>query len=52
MTGQTEYMCTYCGAKIWRSKNLGRPSPGSCPRRPKDSNGILKPHRWVINRKI
>lgn len=51
MKGQTEYMCTHCGAKMRLSNTAGRPLPGVCPRRPRYSNGMPKPHRWVINRK-
>mgnify|MGYP000143771160 CR=1 FL=1 len=42
----TEYICTWCGAKI---KSCGRPAPGNCPRKGKDSNGRPKPHTWVKN---
>ena len=48
-----EYMCTWCGTKTGpRSATLGRPAPGTCPRRGKTSSGQTKPHVWVINRKI
>ena len=42
-----EYMCRYCGAKMLRTAQSGRPSPGKCPRKTGD-----KPHSWVINRKL
>lgn len=41
-----EYMCRYCGKKVTRGSNSGRPMPGVCPRK---SNG--GPHSWVINRR-
>lgn len=41
---KVEYMCTCCGHKETRKKDMGRPMPGRCPRR----DG--KPHRWVKNR--
>lgn len=41
-----EYMCSFCGTKIWKKSGMGRPLPGKCPRR----NGKL-PHRWLVNRK-
>lgn len=49
--GVTEYICTYCGKKIRRTKNQGRPDPGNCPRKPKDASGHMKPHTWRINRR-
>lgn len=42
-----EWMCTHCGKKVTRSGSLGRPDPGTCPRRPNKG-----PHSWVKNRKI
>lgn len=42
-----EFMCTYCGTKIWRHSNMGKPYPGKCPRRNGD-----QPHRWVVNKRI
>ena len=45
-----EYKCTWCGATTSRPANSGRPSPGNCPRKPKDRNGTPKPHTWVKNR--
>jgi len=47
-----EYKCSYCGATQMRSATSGRPDPGNCMRKPKDSSGRYKPHSWVINRKI
>ena len=47
-----EYQCTWCGVKQIRSVNQGRPSPGSCPRKPKTKTGASKPHTWVINRRF
>lgn len=44
------YMCAWCGQITTRGMNLGRPEPGTCPRRPKMSNGMGMPHRWVIKR--
>lgn len=46
-----EFMCTYCGTKIVRGEQAGRPSPGNCPRR-KKKDGTYQPHRWVKNRTI
>lgn len=51
MSGWTEYMCTYCGAKRKLSNGSGRPMPGDCPRRRNTANGKTFPHRWIINRK-
>lgn len=42
-----EYMCTFCGKKVRKHKNLGRPEPGYCPRRVGN-----QPHRWVKNREV
>ena len=42
----TEYVCTWCGMK---TKSRGRPFPGNCSRKGKDSNGRPKPHTWVKN---
>lgn len=42
-----EYMCSYCGKKQVKTVNMGRPLPGTCPRR----NGNM-PHRWLINKKF
>lgn len=47
-----EYICTYCGQKVVRGAQMGRPMPGNCPRKPKDSAGKMKPHTWTINRKF
>ncbi len=47
-----EYMCTYCGTKVIRAKSTGRPAPGKCARKPKNSAGQMRPHTWIINRKI
>ena len=49
---RVEYVCTWCGSKSTRSASAGRPMPGNCARKPKDSNGRPKPHTWVINRKF
>ena len=45
-------MCKWCGAKITQGAQVGRPFPGQCLRRGKDSRGMHKPHVWVINRKF
>lgn len=42
-----EYMCSYCGKKQVKLINMGRPMPGTCPRR----NGSM-PHRWITNKKF
>ncbi len=47
-----EYVCTHCGAKSRRHEGTGKPSPGYCPKRNKQANGLPKPHVWVINRKF
>ena len=41
-----EYICSYCGNKVVRMVNTGKPMPGKCPR--KQGN---KPHSWTVNRK-
>ena len=45
------YQCSWCGTTQTRPINMGRPSPGSCPRKPKMSNGLSKPHTWVVSKK-
>lgn len=47
-----EYICTWCGRKERRLRPLGRPAPGSCPRKPKTRDGKTKPHTWVVNKKF
>jgi len=42
-----QYICTYCGKKVLRHKEMGRPDPGKCPRRKGDM-----PHRWVKNKEM
>ena len=42
-----EYICTYCGKRVMKAQNMGRPDPGKCPRKKGD-----KPHTWRINRKV
>jgi hypothetical protein len=42
-----EYICIYCGKRVMKGKNAGRPEPGQCPRKQGD-----KPHSWRLNRKI
>ncbi len=42
---RVEYMCSWCGKKVIRFKNLGRPMPGICPKK-----NNKKPHTWVKNR--
>lgn len=46
-----EYMCSWCGTKTTRSTVMGRPLPGTCPRKAKTRDGKMKPHTWVVNRK-
>lgn len=48
----TEYICTYCGKTVKKTRGEGRPLPGYCPRKPKDRGGNMKPHTWRINRKF
>ena len=47
-----EDMCTYCGMKQVRSKQFGRPSPGTCNKRSNSINGKKWPHKWIINRTL
>lgn len=42
-----EYMCRYCGKKVTRGVNAGRPEPGTCPRRKMETA-----HSWLINRRF
>ncbi|MBQ3545367.1 MAG: hypothetical protein IJA34_10350 [Lachnospiraceae bacterium] len=42
---KVEYICTYCGQKVVRSRLIGRPAPGKCIRKQGD-----KPHSWRQNR--
>lgn len=51
-SGITEYICTFCGTKMQRTRGEGRPQPGNCPRKPKDKDGNMKPHTWRINRRL
>lgn len=48
----TQYICSYCGATKMQGPNQGRPMPGNCPRKPRNSDGSMKPHSWRINRRI
>lgn len=50
--GITEYICTYCGQKVQKTRGEGRPLPGNCSRKPRDKDGNMKPHTWRINRKL
>lgn len=43
-----EWMCTNCGKKERRSMNLGRPTPGTCPKALRQGG----PHRWIKNRSL
>lgn len=47
-----EYICTYCGRRMIRSKMFGRPDPGGCPRKPRLPDGKMRPHTWTISRQI
>ncbi len=47
-----EYQCSYCGSKVIRSVNAGRPSPGTCLRKGKTKDGRTKPHTWVKSRSL
>lgn len=38
------WVCTWCGNRV---PSRGRPAPGYCSRKGKDSNGKPKPHTWV-----
>ena len=42
-----EYMCIYCGKRVMKPQEFGRPDPGRCPRKSGD-----KPHTWRINKKF
>lgn len=44
---QREYMCKICGKKVSKSKKMGEPQPGICPRQGKN-----KPHIWTVNREF
>lgn len=50
--GITEYICTYCGKKVQKTRGEGRPEPGYCSRKPRNADGKMKPHTWRINRKL
>lgn len=50
--GVTEYICSFCGRKVQRTRGEGRPQPGNCPRKPRDKDGNMKPHTWRINRRL
>lgn len=52
MAKSIEYICTVCGMKQVKGATMGKPQPGSCPRKPKYSNGKTRPHSWVKNRTI
>lgn len=45
-----EYMCSWCGKRV--ASAIGRPSPGTCPRKGKTKDGRTKPHTWVVTRTI
>ena len=47
-----EYMCSYCGKKVMCPTTYGRPQPGECPRKTRLPNGKMRPHTWVISRKL
>jgi len=51
-TSRIEYACTYCGMKTVRPANTGRPEPGRCTRKAKLKDGTMRPHTWIINRKL
>ena len=46
-----EYMCRWCGRKEVRPENMGKPMPGTCPKRAKTRDGKSMPHSWTVNRK-
>jgi len=46
----TEYMCSWCGKRVQRTRGEGRPMPGECPRRGQGANGKMKPHVWTVNK--
>lgn len=41
------YRCSYCGLEAQGKPFGGKPNPGFCTTRGKDSNGRIKPHVWV-----
>lgn len=41
-----EYRCMYCGKRVTRGVNMGRPLASSCPARDATSSGKKPPHRW------
>ena len=47
-----EYMCKYCGKRETKSDWAGRPWPGECPRKQRTKDNKLRPHTWVVNRRI
>lgn len=49
---RVEYLCTWCGRKIIIASRYGRPEPGNCPRKPRNTDGKMKPHTWAVNRKL
>lgn len=44
---KVEWMCTTCGRKEIKIGNVGRPKPGSCPKKKNQSH-----HTWVKNRTL
>lgn len=49
---RAEYMCSVCGKRQIKNISAGRPEPGNCPRKEKFKNGKMRPHTWVLNRKM
>lgn len=49
---KVEYMCSWCGRREIRFVIMGRPSPGSCPRKNKTRDGKMRPHTWVVSRRF
>ena len=47
-----EYICSYCGTRVTRSVEFGRPNPGTCSRKGKTKDGKGKPHTWVVSRRF
>lgn len=45
------WVCTQCGRRLVNSRLSGRPQPGQCTAKGKDSRGKLRPHSWVIDKK-
>lgn len=41
------WMCRYCGRRLTVNKKSGRPVPGVCSKKGKNTAGMPKPHSWI-----